>query len=451
MEQNKNHSTDAPEDRPKAVVSEHKTGLLAKLTSNKKVMWVVIGVVVLALLGLIYLLTNKDHPKNTGSNKLQNSTANQDSQQPATQSNDAFLGQYGQGCEDRDVKFTSPPMKLNELGYIRPLGAVADGHVTPTDHVYVGGTNPNAAANSYAVLMPADGTVTTVAAMPGEYIGDRANQKTASEDHRLVISHSCRYFSILIHINKLGDKLKAEVGTLQPNESKQTSVALKAGEVIGYIGSSTFDWTPVDTQTTLKGFITPSLYEGESWKIHTISPFDLYEGDLKTQLEAKSLRTVAPLGGKIDYDQPGKLIGNWFREGTGGYTGPQGNNGGRYWDGHLSIAPDYVDPSSTIVSIGNWTGDASQMVVSGSVDPSKITDKDGIVKYELRRLNYQNANGLSAGNKPTKGLKPSQTEPVQGTIIFQVMSGEKLKIEKFPGKTPAQVSGFTSAAQIYER
>ena len=40
---------------------------------------------------------------------------------------------------------------------------------------------------------------------------------------------------------------------------------------------------------------------------------------------------------------------------------------------------------------------------------------------------------------------------VKGTILVQVLGGEKLKAETFLGKTAAQVSGFTSAAVAFER
>jgi hypothetical protein len=446
MEENKHVDSAAPKS---AGGPQHATTSSAKL-ANKKIVWVAAGLAVLALLaGVVFALTSKDDTKQKVSTQKAQSKASSGSANNTGQS--LFMQQYGNSCKEGDVKFTSAPMKMSDLAYIRPLGAMSDGHVTPTDHVYIGGPNVNAADNTYAVLMPADGTVADVSAMPAQYIGDRSGQQVAQEDHRIVISHSCRYFSIYIHIHKLSDKLKNAVGTLQPNESKRADVELKAGEVVGYIGGSTFDWTPIDTSVTLKGFITPSRYDGESWKVHTVSPFDLYDGSLKAELEAKSIRSVAPLGGKIDYDQPGKLIGNWFREGSGGYSGT-GQNEGRYWDGHLSVVPDYIDPTSTIVSIGNWTGSAQQFVVSGSVDPSKIGEQDGVVKYELKRLNYQTANNQGlGGGVPPKGLRPSQSESVQGTIVLQVLSGEKLKVEKFPGKTAAQVAGFTSAAQTYER
>lgn len=436
---------------PEAHKPERKSGVINKFRQDKRLLIAVVAMAVLLIGGGVYALTKDSSPKTANNDESGNRTENSEA---APETNDSvFLSQYGQNCEERDVRFTSAPMKMDELAIIRPLGAVSDGHVTPTDHVYVGAGNMNAKANSYPVLMPADGTVTVIAAMPGEYIGDRSGQQTASEDHRIVVSHSCRYFSIFIHINRLGDALSTEVGALQPNESKQVSIDLKAGDIIGYVGAQTFDWTPIDTQTVLKGFITPSLYDGESWKIHTVSPFDLYEEPLKSQLEAKSLRSVAPLGGKIDYDQPGKLVGNWFREGTGGYSGTS-NNGGRYWDSHLSIVPDYIDPDALVVSIGNWTNDTAKqfMVTNNPTKPENVSASSGIVEYELKTAFHATATGGNwNGSTAVKGLKLTPQGSVQGTIIFQVLDGEKLKVEKFPGKTAAQVDGFTSAAQIYER
>jgi hypothetical protein len=226
------------------------------------------------------------------------------------------------------------------------------------------------------------------------------------------------------------------------------SVDLKAGDTIGYIGGDTFDWTPIDRESKLTGFIHPESYARESWKIYTISPFDLYTGNLKSQLEAKSWRTVPPIGGKTDYDQPGKIIGTWFREGTNGY---EGSNPERYWDGHLSIVPDYVDPSYSIISTGNWEDKATQFVVNGMPDLSHLSAKDGLIKMEVRLLAYTSDDPTWQGNGPAKGIHPSFDNPVAGTFAFQVLDGEKLKVEKFVGKTADQVTEFTSAAQIYER
>jgi hypothetical protein len=329
------------------------------------------------------------------------------------------------------------------------MGKVKDGHVTPTDHVYLAPLNQQAADNTTDVFMPADGTVTTIAAMPAEYIGD-AKQQVAPEDHRLVIAHNCQYVSIFIHVHQLSDALKSALGgSLKPNEQKQVSVELKAGDKLGKIGGNPVDWTLADAKQTLKGFITPSLYNGESWKIHAIDPISVYSGATKTSFIAKSLRLVEPYGGKIDYDQPGALIGNWFREGTNGYAGASQD---RYYDGHLSIAPNSIDPASITVSIGNWSGKAAQMTVKGKVDPAAVRAGSAAVKYELQSIAYQRPNGQAwSGGAYVRGMTVSAAGSFAGTILFQVLAGEKLRVETFPNKTAAEVTGFTSAAQTYVR
>jgi hypothetical protein len=419
-----------------------------KLRHDKRLFFGLIGgiVAILLVFGFIHTFT-KQKPNTTS--KASTTKTEPKAEDPLA--DNVFMGQYGANCKERDVKFTSAPMQMDQLSYIRPLGAVSDSHVTPTDHVYIGGNPATKDSNAYAVLMPADGTVTSVAAMPSQYIGDRNEQKTATEDHNIWISHSCRYFSNYIHIHRLSDKLKAAAGTLEPGaQGKQVNMELKAGEVIGYVGAETFDWIPIDTTVRLKGIISPSQYNNaEPWKPHVVSPFDLYTGTLKTELEAKSIRSAAPVGGRIDYDQPGKLIGVWFREGSGGYSG---NDQSRYWDGHLAIVPDYLDPKFTVVSFGNWTDNkAKQMSVSVGEDPAKVTTSSGAVKYELRNLMYAGTNPMDRYGYMAKGQYPDKTAPLAGTLLVEVLPGEKLKVEKFPGKAPADVSGFTDAAQTYER
>jgi hypothetical protein len=300
--------------------------------------------------------------------------------------------------------------------------------------------------------MPANGTIVGISAMPAQYIGDK-DQQTAPEDHRLEIMHSCQYYSIFIHVHKLDPAITSVVGKLDPNTSKKVSIELKAGDKVGKIGGSAFDWTLVDTKTTLTGFISPALYTGESWKINSIDPLSVYTGTLKTKLQSLSLRSSEPYGGKIDFDKKGALIGNWFRTGSGGYSSNNKDNGGRYWDGHLSIAPDHIDPSFTIASIGNWQDKAAQFAVKGKIDPSTLTQASGPQKLELLPLRYLLPSGQQwTGNEAfVKGITVSQSGTTSGTLLVEVQEGEKLKVEKFIGKSPSSVTGFTAAAQTYER
>lgn len=410
---------------------------------KKKLILTIAAVAVVFIAGFVaaLMVMRKDSP--TAST---NNNSNQGSQKTDTPLSD-FASAYKDVCKEREVSFENAPLAMDKLGYIIPMGQMSDGHVTPTDHVYLAPAVQSVPDNTYDVYMPAKGTVVSVGAMPAQYIGDK-NQQTAPEDHRVVIAHNCRYYSIFIHIHQLSDALKQAVGTLQPNENKMINLELNAGDKLGKIGGSPFDWSLLDVTKRLTGFITPSLYKGENWKVHVIDPLTVYTGTLRDELIAKSLRSSEPYGGKIDYDIRGALVGNWFREGTNGYEGAAMD---RYWDGHLAVVPDHIDPASTIVSIGNWEGKASQMAVKGRVDPAKVTKATGPVKYELIGLSYL-ANGQRyLPNYLAKNITVSQDGTFKGTIMFEVGDNEHLKVETFPGKTAAEVSGFTSAAKTYVR
>ncbi len=362
----------------------------------------------------------------------------------------SFADQYGSSCDkNANPTFSNSPLVLEKIAYIEPLGKTADGHVTPIDHVYVAPIDQTVADNTYDVVMPADGRVVQIDRMPAQYIGDKTGVKLATDDFRLVISFSCRYFSIFIHVHKLSDALATAAGTIEAGKNKQVKVDLKAGDLLAHLGGNSFDWTMVDTQTTLTGFITPSLYTSEPWKINTISPFDVYAGEIKASMEAKSLRSVAPLGGKLDWDKTGSLVGNWFRTGTNGYAGATID---RYWDGHLSIAPDNIDPSGIVYSTGNWQDKAAQFVIKGSFKPETITVATGLTKIELENKNYLLANksGFNGGVYQ-KGMTIGTSGSSIGVVLVQVLNGEKLKVEQFPGKTADQVTAFTTAAQTYQR
>src|SRR6185503_12786296 len=135
---------------------------------------------------------------------------------------------------------------------------------------------------------------------------------------------------------------------------------MKAGQVIGKVrGGFTFDFALIDTTVTRKGFVRPEQFlQRDPWKPHTVDPFDYIDEPMRSQLAALNPRKAPPLGGKIDYDVDGRLAGNWYREGTGGYAGL--SRRWDYWVGHLSFAYHHLAPSVVIVSIGELDGRARQ-------------------------------------------------------------------------------------------
>jgi len=251
------------------------------------------------------------------------------------------------GCSGDAVSFTSSPVDEERITFITPLGRMNGSHVTPTDHGYI-----NVGENIVAsVRSPAAGEIVDIGTFHGP------------NDFRVTLWHSCTVSTIYIHLTELAPEIRAHVGDLQPGDNwfadSSNPLYVKAGETIGTMRRSV-DFSVHDTNVILSGFVSPQLYYGEPWKIHTVDLYDYFAEPLRTTLRGKSERTVAPIGGKIDHDIDGRLVGSWFLEGAGGYSGEPGE----YWLTHLAIAYDHVTPSLIQIS-----------------DPrSSINDKAGMVK-----------------------------------------------------------------------
>ena len=240
--------------------------------------------------------------------------------------------------------FEYPPVDLEKVVFIYPLGGMMGAHVTPIDHQYYVAYDFNEGENARVdinVYSPGDGIVTQIQHMHMA-AGDTP---FPVDDFRLVIQHTDTISSIFIHI----DQLSAKLAAVDPGLGAYASihVEVSAGEVIGRYGGSV-DYNLVDEDVVLN-FVNPESYTQEPWKIHCPDPFAYFTEPIKQQLQHKCLRTQDPIGGTIAYDIPGRLVGTWFQENTNGYAGitPE-----RYWAGHLSIVFDSIDPTAIIVSVG---------------------------------------------------------------------------------------------------
>ncbi len=352
-------------------------------------------------------------------------------------------------CEDKTVKFTHPPRRLEDIEMIEPMGMMIGGHVTPIDHQYYypPGWKPEPEVEDLRdVLSPADGKITDIQRMPS-YFTKIKNKDL--KDYRIVIQHSCSLSTIYIHVYQLSEKIEQEVIDLKPSENKRLDIPVYAGEIIGRANS--FDFSVHNENILLKGFIVPEHYDREPWKIHSVDPFDYFEEPLRSELLPKMIRTQNPRGGKIDYDIDGKIIGNWFEENTNSYMGIKQPE---YWGTHFAIAPDALDPEHIIISLGNFNGEARQFgVKENSPNPSEVGIEQGLIKYDLVDYIYidkndNNWNGLHFA----EGLKAkNQDLQVQGVVLLQLVDSRKLKIESFPNKRASEIDRFTENAKIYER
>jgi len=344
-----------------------------------------------------------------------------------------------------DIMFDYAPLDLNNVVFIEPLGAMIGNHVTPIDHQYYMALDhmlQDQAAIIVDVYSPANGNVTHIqhmSSLPGD-------DTAVIDDYRIVIEHTSTVSSIYIHLDTLSAKIAAVAPP--PGENASVSVDVQAGEIIGYY-KGTIDYNVVDENIVLTGFINPESYQAESWKIHTPDPFDYFNEPIKSQLIEKCLRTAEPVGGKIDYDIDGRLIGSWFQENTNGYAGLDPAN---YWVGHLSVVYHNVDPEHIIVSLGSYNNQPRQFgVKNNSPDPADVNVATGQILYELVDYDYYDGDVRWDRESLVKGLKLRNSDFVQGVVLFQLIENRKLKVEIFPDMTAAGVGTFTANAMIYVR
>lgn len=345
---------------------------------------------------------------------------------------------WDKGCEgEQRVQMTNLPMNVSDVATFTPYGLTAGAHVTPIDHVYF--YPQPGPRDTYPVYAMADGYLIEIGVR--SVMTDNAQPK--DPEYRYVIQHSCQTVTYFDLITKIDDSILNEFPKAA-SEGMSGRFPVKAGQVVGWIGGQSLDTGVYNLDLTLPGFISPEMYKSEPWKIHTDDFYSYFSEAHQAQIHALNERKAEPYSGKIDYDQPGKLIGNWFLEGTNGYAGASGNTGvgdgsGRgYWTGHLAIFYHHIQTDAIIVSLGEFKDGSPQAFgVSGNApDPASITKASGVVKYEL----VQAPRGNEALIHPQ----------VMGTVLFEVLDGEKLKVEVFPDKTAPQVSGFVSP-KVYER
>lgn len=451
MEQNTNPEQKAKEDSEAPIVAD-----LPKTHKKKLLVIVIATVVALTAVGFI---GTKLFRKNSGITSEKSKVTKSSIDYDKTASNNLTRGH----CSGSGSVNIGPPMPLEQTSFILPYGLVVGGHVTPIDHQYYNGLDIHAVRDTYDVIAPADGRIVDIG-----HRGDKTNTPLhsvdipSSDEYRIVIAHSCSFLTYVDLVTSLDDNIKSKLpADWSPNNSHDIDIPVKKGEVIGHIGGQTLDFAVWDLTKPLAGFVNATAYDNaEPWKRFTASTTSYLDSSIKAQVIAKYVRSATPIDGKIDYDQAGKLIGNWFLKGSNGYLGgptPGANPG--YFKGHLSFAPDAIDPSVFVVSTGSYTGtggdnDAQQFwVVSNSPDPATVTPSSGLIKYQLTSKGlYNKSDGSSWGNSDFAiGLKANASNNVAGVVLVQMIDDGHIKVQFFPGKTAAQVNGFTDAANLFDR
>tara|TARA_Y100001960_G_scaffold164708_1_gene172939 strand:+ start:261 stop:2249 length:1989 start_codon:yes stop_codon:yes gene_type:complete len=369
--------------------------------------------------------------------------------------NNRFRGCSGSG----EVTFEHSPMRFEDFSTIKPYGAVSGAHVTPIDHMYFAMADRSLGRDSYEVRAIQDGVIYDLS--PRDINVDTGEAK--EREWRMDIAHTCTFHSYFDLLTSVHPDILEEWEPTQGGENGPwDGIPIKSGQVVGRIGGQTLDFGVYDYEKVLTGFIYPEHYEREPWKIHTVDPFPYFPEEIREILLERNLRKVEPLSGKIDHDIDGTLSGNWFELNTNWYGGV---NPSKYWSGHLSIAPDYIDPDVWIFATGYWpgatdgSGAADFLIVEPKIKPDKVEVTDGIIKYDLGHSIYcfidEPTNCMNrpdgSGRLFAKHRKENVHSSYEGVVLLQMLEDRLLKAEVFPGKTSDEIENFTSKATVYER
>lgn len=357
-------------------------------------------------------------------------------------------------CEGEGVpyKLSQSPMKPEDFTIIIPYGLMVGGHVTPIDHQYFGPRDYKSKPDAYEVKAMADSKIVDITSRPRPF----------GQEYRMVFTISCTYFYYYDLVTSLTPEIKAiyDDANSDKQRRKPINISVKAGQPIGRIGGQTLDFAVWDTTKPLQGFLVPEHYSSmERWKIFTADPLDYYTDELKKFILSRYVRTAQPISGKIDYDEDGKLIGNWFLEGTNGYEGDRQAPNGAYWRTHLSFSPNLYATDWFVISIGDFPspkdGVGAQFVSpKNSPNPKDVSVETGLVKYDLSYWSYTKNGGVPWDQNSLASniaIQPNIQEPTKGCALVQMIEGRKIKFEAFQAKKCANVSGFSTAVKIYTR
>lgn len=341
----------------------------------------------------------------------------------------------------RPDPFEFPPVDLDAVEYLNPFGLMTGSHVTPVDHQYF--QNFREPERQIDVYAPSDGRVRSIQRF-GTPVSE--NPTGVVDDYYLVIEHTCTVSSVFIHITELSAPLQQEAPEI--GQYSSVDIPVEAGEKIGWF-TKNVDYNVVDLDFETDGLVDPSSYQREPWKIHVPDTFDYFVPELSDQMRSMSLRTTEPRGGVFTHDIDGRLVGNWFEEGTNGYGGV---NQQRYWAGHLSFAYDHIDPSMVMISIGTFVDVSRQFAVAGNApDPASITPETGAVIYELVEWDYWVGENRWDRMSLAEGIQARPGDGVLGSVLVQLVDDRTLMMEIFPGVSRDGVSDFTTEAKHFTR
>jgi hypothetical protein len=290
------------------------------------------------------------------------------------------------------------PMASGAIASIVPLGSLnPPRQVYPTGHMYVIPKNADPGAN------------TVIAPAPGRVI--RLDQPEGT-DWKIVVQVDTSFYYFLDHVTPFAG---IRIGSQVP-----------AGQGIGQNSglSGAVDFGVYNFNNLLTGIHNPCMAEGLK---HADSPLKYYSVVGQQALAAKIGTTgAATKYGRIDYDENGKLVGNWVRTGSLPIVEP---------DETLAFVYNVSNHALRISMGSSLSGGGAYAVQSDAKDFALVTQANGQVNYRL----YPTGSGDSYAPRAEFGV-----------LAVQVLSDTRIRVELFPGNFTGAAS-FTAGALTYDR
>lgn len=286
-----------------------------------------------------------------------------------------------------NVQFTHAPLAMPDIDHVIALGNLnPPDHSTPTDHVYLMLRNPKEPAPVFA---PIGGEVAWIWRQP-------------PHDPKVTV--------------RVTPTLSYYFGHIFPRDEIKQGARVVAGQILGVTtgNSAALDLGVVDESVTLP-FANPARYSADT--LHCAAPLAMFAEPLRSALYAKVKREGPDKDGRIDQDVPGRLAGNWFREGLA----PKDSAGPGGWTKSMSFARDVRDPHEVRLAVGGELALAGLFAVEGP-DPADVSKASGRVTYKLTNLR----------------------DGPGGTLLVEMLDDRRLRAE-------ANVEAFTDRALVYER
>ena len=366
---------------------------------------------------------------------------------------DLVRNRWGYTCEGSGApRLSVAPIDVEQLDFIKPLGALSSSHTLPVSHQY---WYPDSSLVA-DVRSPVSGYIVALANR-GEANTEGSFGGSTGEGYEVqyVIQASCDFYVILDHVVGVPAAIVEALGS---SWSKSARISVSAGELLGqHPDGLKTDVSVIDlTRGEIDGFIDPdSYYEGqygEVFKLYERDSFEYFDEPLRTRVADKSLRELEPRGGFFAYDIEGTAQGSWFREGTNGFVGNPETQLDAYWAGHLALIPDHIEVSKIRVSVGDefrgrWDG--RQWGVSGDTPAFKtVTVASGLTKYELRGLLPCDGSGIYATGR-SRAYTCNQ-ESI-GVLLIQLTDELTMRVEVFFDAELTDILSFSGNARTYVR